>query len=92
MGKTSKVLGVVAILFFIVLGIAIFVRECFMLEFQAEFWKVYVGSFAGILTAVLGSDSLRNYAKNKFYNPIRDTEHPEVVSAAMERYKQGEST
>lgn len=83
----GKKVGIAVMVFFMVLAIAMFLRETITAQFNAAFWQVYVGAFAGVYGVFAGTDSFQKAAKSKYYRPEMDDKHPDVQGAAVENLK-----
>lgn len=81
--------GIGIMLFFVVLGIAYFVREIVVRQFDSSFWQVYVGSFAGVYGVFASAESFKKNSINKYYKPELDDKRPEIQSAALKKIKEG---
>ena len=70
--------GVGIMLFFVLLGIAYFVREIAVKQIDSSFWQVYVGSFAGVYGVFAIAESFKKNSINKYYKPERDSKSPDL--------------
>ena len=86
----SKKVIVAAMIFFIFLGAAFFIREIALRSFSESFWQVYLGSFAAVYAVFTGAESVKKYGKSKYYRPEMDDKHPEVQKVALEKLKRKE--
>lgn len=88
--STVHKVGVVVMMFFLILGVAWFVREVIAGGTEVSFWQVYVSSFAAVYGVFAGIDWGKKHSKSKYYRPEMDDEHPEVQAAAIARGKPNE--
>jgi len=77
--------GIGIMLFFVVLGIAYFIREIVVRQFDSSFWQVYVGSFAGVYGVFASAESFKKNSINKYYRAELDDKRPELQKSAIKR-------
>jgi hypothetical protein len=85
----GKKVGIAVMIFFMVLAVAIFIRETMFREVDIGFWQIYIGSFATVYGVFAGTDSFQKAARSKYYRPEMDDKHPEAQKAAIEKMKGG---
>lgn len=85
----GKKVGIGVMVFFVVFGVAYFVREIVIGQFDVAFYQVYVGSFAAVYGVFAGAESFHKHGISKYYRPEMDDRHPEVQKAAIEKVKNG---
>jgi len=78
-------IGCVVMLFYVLIGVAHFVREIISLQYQASFWQIYLGSFAVVYGVFAGTDGFVKSNVSKYYRPEMDDKHPEVQKAAIKK-------
>lgn len=83
--------GKIVMIFFILLGAAIFVYGVFAKEgMPVNLMQVYIGAFAGVYTVYSTNESWQRNTRSKYYRPEMDDKRPEVQQAAIKRMLNGQ--
>ena len=77
--------GISIMLFFVLLGVAYFIREIIVKQFDTSFWQVYVGSFAGVYGVFAGAESFKKNSISKYYKPELDDKRPDMQKLAYKK-------
>jgi hypothetical protein len=81
----GRKVGIAVMVFFMTLGVVFFVYGVVSGNMSMDFFRVYVGAFAGVYGVFAGADSFVKSSRSKHYRPELDDRHPEVQKAAVRK-------